>query len=282
MVVELFKLEVPEIAEEVIQIRAVARDAGARTKIAVKTNDVRIDPVGACVGMRGSRVQAVSNELGSERIDIVVWEDDPAKLLINTLSPAEVTSIILDEENRAMEVKVKDENLALAIGRNGQNIRLASELIGWQIQIGGENDDLSIEDSPENVLIKFMGVDNDLAEKLIENGFDSVQKISESSKEDLEQIEEIDSDISEALLERSEAALLELALSDIESEESKDNSLESIELLDENLIEKLKNNSITSKEELADLASDELMPILEISEDQAGEIIMAARADWFD
>ena len=127
-----------------------------------------------------------------------------------------------------------------------------------------------------------MGVDNDLAEKLIENGFDTVQKISESSKEDLEQIEEIDSDISEALLERSEAALLVLALSDIESVESKDNSLESIELLDDDLIEKLKNNSITSKEELADLASDELMPILEISEDQAGEIIMAARADWFD
>ena len=282
MVVELFKLEVPEIAEEVIQIRAVARDSGARTKIAVKTNDVRIDPVGACVGMRGSRVQAVSNELGSERIDIVVWDDDPAKLLINTLSPAEVTSIVLDEENRSMEVKVKDENLALAIGRNGQNIRLASELIGWQIQIGGENDDLSIDDSPENVLIKFMGVDADLAQKLIENGFDSVQKISESSVEDLESIEEIDSEISEVLIERSEAALLELALSDIENEELKDNSLESLELLNEDFIEKLKSSNITSKEELADLASDELMPILEISEDRAGEIIMAARAQWFD
>ena len=179
MVVELFKLEVPEIAEEVIQIRAVARDSGARTKIAVKTNDIRIDPVGACVGMRGSRVQAVSNELGSERIDIVVWDDDPAKLLINTLSPAEVTSIVLDEENGTMEVKVKDENLALAIGRNGQNIRLASELIGWQIQIGGENEDLVTEDSPENKLIKFMGVDSDLAEKLIQSGFDTIQKISD-------------------------------------------------------------------------------------------------------
>ena len=190
--------------------------------------------------MRGSRVQAVSNELGSERIDIVVWDDDPAKLLINTLSPAEVTSIVLDEENRSMEVKVKDENLALAIGRNGQNIRLASELIGWQIQIGGENDDLSIDDSPENVLIKFMGVDADLAQKLIENGFDSVQKISESSVEDLESIEEIDSEISEVLIERSEAALLELALSDIENEELKDNSLESLELLNEDFIESLK------------------------------------------
>ena len=282
MVVELFKLEVPEIAEEVIQIRAVARDSGARTKIAVKTNDIRIDPVGACVGMRGSRVQAVSNELGSERIDIVVWDDDPAKLLINTLSPAEVTSIVLDEENGTMEVKVKDENLALAIGRNGQNIRLASELIGWQIQIGGENEDLVTEDSPENKLIKFMGVDSDLAEKLIQSGFDTIQKISEASLEDLESIDEIDSEISEALLERSEAALLELALSDIEEEESKDNTLESLDLLDGEMIEKLTKNNISTKEELADLASDELAPILEITEDEAGKIIMAARAEWFD
>ena len=131
MLVELFKLEVPEIAEEVVQIRAVAREPGGRSKIAVKTNDTRIDPVGACVGMRGARVQAVSNELGNERIDIIVWEDDPAKLLINTLSPAEVTSIVLDEDADKMEVQVKDESLAQAIGRNGQNIRLSSELIGW-------------------------------------------------------------------------------------------------------------------------------------------------------
>ena len=180
MVTELFKLEVPEIAEEVIQIRSVARDSGARTKIAVKTNDVRIDPVGACVGMRGSRVQAVSNELGNERIDIVVWDDDPAKLLINTLSPAEVTSIVMDDDSGIMEVIVKDENLALAIGRNGQNIRLSSELVGWEIQISGENDNLDVKDSPENALIKYMGVDQELASKLIESGFDSVQKISQA------------------------------------------------------------------------------------------------------
>ena len=130
----------------------MARDSGARTKIAVKTNDVRIDPVGACVGMRGSRVQAVSNELGSERIDIVVWDDDPAKLLINTLSPAEVTSIVMDDDSGIMEVEVKDENLALAIGKNGQNIRLASELVGWEIQISGENDNLDAKESPENAL----------------------------------------------------------------------------------------------------------------------------------
>ena len=221
MVTELFKLEVPEIAEEVIQIRSVARDSGARTKIAVKTNDVRIDPVGACVGMRGSRVQAVSNELGNERIDIVVWDDDPAKLLINTLSPAEVTSIVMDDDSGIMEVIVKDENLALAIGRNGQNIRLSSELVGWEIQISGENDNLDVKDSPENALIKYMGVDQELASKLIENGFDSVQKISQAETENLEIIEELDSEISATLIERAEEALLEIALAEMDEESEK-------------------------------------------------------------
>ena len=218
MVTELFKLEVPEIAEEVIQIRSVARDSGARTKIAVKTNDVRIDPVGACVGMRGSRVQAVSNELGSERIDIVVWDDDPAKLLINTLSPAEVTSIVMDDDSGIMEVEVKDENLALAIGKNGQNIRLASELVGWEIQISGENDNLDAKESPENALIKYMGVDQELANKLIENGLDSVQKISKAEVNDFEKIEELDAEIIDTLIERAEEALLEIAIAEMDEE----------------------------------------------------------------
>ena len=265
MVTELFKLEVPEIAEEVIQIRSVARDSGARTKIAVKTNDVRIDPVGACVGMRGSRVQAVSNELGNERIDIVVWDDDPAKLLINTLSPAEVTSIVMDDDSGIMEVIVKDENLALAIGRNGQNIRLSSELVGWEIQISGENDNLDVKDSPENALIKYMGVDQELASKLIENGFDSVQKISQAEIENLEVIEELDSEISATLIERAEEALLEIALAEMDEESEKtetDNSLESVESLNPEYIELLKSADIITKENLADLSSDELDPEL--------------------
>jgi N utilization substance protein A len=284
MVVELFKLEVPEIAEEVIQIRSVARDAGTRTKIAVKTNDTRIDPVGACVGMRGSRVQAVSNELGNERIDIVVWDDDPAKLLINTLSPAEVTSIVMDDDTGTMEVIVKDENLALAIGRNGQNIRLSSELVGWEIQISGENDNLDVKDSPENALIKYMGVDNELALKLIENNFESVQKISQAEAVDLEKIEDIDSEISEALIERAEEALLEIALVEMEEEveEAKpDIGLETVKSLSKENIELLKTAGISNKEDLADLASDELAPILSLDEDEAGKIIMEARADWF-
>ena len=285
MVTELFKLEVPEIAEEVIQIRSVARDSGARTKIAVKTNDVRIDPVGACVGMRGSRVQAVSNELGSERIDIVVWDDDPAKLLINTLSPAEVTSIVMDDDSGIMEVEVKDENLALAIGRNGQNIRLASELVGWEIQISGENDNLDAKESPENALIKYMGVDQELANKLIENGLDSVQKISKAEVNDFEKIEELDAEIIDTLIERAEEALLEIAIAEMDEESVEteiDNSLESLESLKPEYIELLKNAGIKDKENLADLSSDELSPILDLTEEEAGKIIMDARSDWFN
>ncbi|MFL2755035.1 MAG: transcription termination factor NusA [Gammaproteobacteria bacterium] len=285
MVTELFKLEVPEIAEEVIQIRSLARDSGARTKIAVKTNDVRIDPVGACVGMRGSRVQAVSNELGSERIDIVVWDDDPAKLLINTLSPAEVTSIVMDDDSGIMEVIVKDENLALAIGRNGQNIRLASELVGWEIQISGENDNLDVKESPENALIKYIGVDQELADKLIENGLDSVQKISQSEAKDFAKIEELDSEIIDTLIERAEEALLEIAIAEMDEESVEteiDSTLESIESLKPEYIELLKTAGIKDKENLADLSSDELSPILDLSEEEAGKIIMDARADWFN
>ena len=285
MVTELFKLEVPEIAEEVIQIRSVARDSGARTKIAVKTNDVRIDPVGACVGMRGSRVQAVSNELGSDRIDIVVWDDDPAKLLINTLSPAEVTSIVMDDDSGIMEVIVKDENLALAIGRNGQNIRLASELVGWEIQISGENDNLDVKESPENALIKYIGVDQELADKLIENGLDSVQKISQSEAKDFAKIEELDSEIIDTLIERAEEALLEIAIAEMDEESVEteiDSTLESIESLKPEYIELLKTAGIKDKENLADLSSDELSPILDLSEEEAGKIIMDARADWFN
>ena len=285
MVTELFKLEVPEIAEEVIQIRSVARDSGARTKIAVKTNDVRIDPVGACVGMRGSRVQAVSNELGSERIDIVVWDDDPAKLLINTLSPAEVTSIVMDDDSGIMEVEVKDENLALAIGKNGQNIRLASELVGWEIQISGENDNLDAKESPENALIKYMGVDQELANKLIENGLDSVQKISIAEVNDFEKIEALDAEIIDTLIERAEEALLEIAIAEMDEESvetEKDNTLESLKSLKPEHIELLKNAGIKDKENLADLSTDELSPILDLTDEEVGKIIMDARSDWFN
>mgnify|MGYP006239884259 CR=1 FL=1 len=286
MVSELFKLEVPEIAEEVIEIRAVAREAGARTKIAVKTNDARIDPVGACVGMRGSRVQAVSNELGNERIDIVVWEDDQAKLLVNTLSPAEILSIVMDDENQSMEVMVKDENLALAIGKNGQNIRLTSELLGWQIQIKGES---SNEDNPEaSKLIEYLGVDRNLAAKLIESGFETVQKISESKVEDLSEIEGFDEDIISTIIERAEESLMEIALLELDEDDSDSISSKEARIIEANdgfteeEIKLLSENEITTIENLADLATDELTEVLSIDDDKAAKLIMTAREEWFE
>jgi N utilization substance protein A len=278
-------LEVPEIAEEVIEIRAVAREAGARTKIAVKTNDARIDPVGACVGMRGSRVQAVSNELGNERIDIVVWEDDQAKLLVNTLAPAEIQSIVMDDENNSMEVVVKDENLALAIGKSGQNIRLTSELLGWQIQIKGESS--GEEDTEISKLIEYLGVDRNLASKLIENNLDTVQKISESKIEDFAGIDGLEEDIISTLIERAEESLLEIALLELDEEETEEETKEArkLELSDgfsEEELELLVKNEILTVENLADLATDELTEIFEIDEERAAKLIMSAREEWLE
>ncbi len=285
MVSELFKLEVPEIAEEVIEIRAVAREAGARTKIAVKTNDARIDPVGACVGMRGSRVQAVSNELGNERIDIVVWEDDQAKLLVNTLAPAEILSIVMDDENQSMEVVVKDENLALAIGKSGQNIRLTSELLGWQIQIKGESS--GEEDTEISKLIEYLGVDRNLASKLIENNLDTVQKISESKIEDFAGIDGLEEEVISTLIERAEESLLEIALLELDEDETEEETKEArkLELSDgfsEEELELLVKNEILTVENLADLATDELTEIFEIDEERAAKLIMSAREEWLE
>ncbi len=285
MVSELFKLEVPEIAEEVIEIRAVAREAGARTKIAVKTNDARIDPVGACVGMRGSRVQAVSNELGNERIDIVVWEDDQAKLLVNTLAPAEILSIVMDDENQSMEVVVKDENLALAIGKSGQNIRLTSELLGWQIQIKGESS--GEEDNEISKLIEYLGVDRNLASKLIENNLDTVQKISESKIEDFAGIDGLEEEVISTLIERAEESLLEIALLELDEDETEEETKEArkLELSDgfsEEELELLVKNEILTVENLADLATDELTEIFEIDEERAAKLIMSAREEWLE
>jgi N utilization substance protein A len=188
MVGELFKLEVPEISEQVIEIKAIARDPGSRTKIAVKTNDNRIDPVGACVGMRGSRVQAVSNELGNERLDIVIWDDDPAQLLINSMGPVEITSIVLDEATGAMDVAVTQDTLAQAIGKSGQNVRLSSQITGWKLNVIDQ--DTAVEQSQEksetisNILIEKLDVDEDLANTLISNGYNTLESISSSSTED--------------------------------------------------------------------------------------------------
>tara|TARA_Y100001970_G_scaffold290274_1_gene423426 strand:- start:76600 stop:78072 length:1473 start_codon:yes stop_codon:yes gene_type:complete len=284
MVGELFKLEVPEISEQVIEIKAIARDPGSRTKIAVKTNDNRIDPVGACVGMRGSRVQAVSNELGNERLDIVIWDDDPAQLLINSIGPAEIVSITLNEETGIMDIAVTQDTLAQAIGKSGQNVRLTSQITGWKLNVIDENstDNLSENKTENDVsnLAKYLDVDSDLASLLVERGFSTLESISSSPLQELSAIEGLDESISEVLINRSKEALLTIAMEMSSSEEPDD--LMSVEGIDMQLAMELKQKGISDKEELAEQSIEELTNLIDITEDEAGKIIMSARAHWFE
>ena len=285
MVGELFKLEVPEISEQVIEVKAIARDAGSRTKIAVKTNDNRIDPVGACVGMRGSRVQAVSNELGNERLDIVIWDDDPAQLLINSMGPAEITSIVLDEVKGTMDVAVTQETLAQAIGKSGQNVRLSSQITGWKLNVIDEETAQSNEEeksqSESKTLIENLDVDEGLAQALIEQGYRNLESISSASAEDLVDIEGLDSEIAELLINRAKEALLTLAMQ-ITDEEGEPNDLMSVEGMDMVLALELSQKGINDREELAEQSIEELTGLIQISEEDAGELIMKARAHWFE
>tara|TARA_Y100001970_G_scaffold141964_1_gene174694 strand:- start:1845 stop:3317 length:1473 start_codon:yes stop_codon:yes gene_type:complete len=285
MVGELFKLEVPEISEQVIEIKAIARDAGSRTKIAVKTNDNRIDPVGACVGMRGSRVQAVSNELGNERLDIVIWDDDPAQLLINSMGPAEITSIVLDEVKGTMDVAVTQDTLAQAIGKSGQNVRLSSQITGWKLNVIDEETAKSNEEektqSDSKTLIDNLDVDEGLAEALIGQGYRSLESISSSSPDELEEIEGLDAEIAEMLINRSKEALLTLAMQ-ITDEEGESSDLMSVEGMDMALALELSQKGINDREELAEQSIEELTNLIQMSEEDAGELIMKARAHWFE
>ena len=285
MVGELFKLEVPEISEQVIEIKAIARDAGSRTKIAVKTNDNRIDPVGACVGMRGSRVQAVSNELGNERLDIVIWDDDPAQLLINSMGPAEITSIVLDEVKGTMDVAVTQDTLAQAIGKSGQNVRLSSQITGWKLNVIDEetaqdNEEEKTEND-SNTLMDKLDVDKGLAEALIEQGYRSLESISSASSEDLQDIEGFDVEIADLLVSRAKEALLTLAM-EITSDEGQSGDLMSVEGMDMTLALELSQKGINDREELAEQSIDELTSLIQISEEDAGDLIMKARAHWFE
>tara|TARA_B100001250_G_scaffold80810_1_gene66485 strand:- start:568 stop:2040 length:1473 start_codon:yes stop_codon:yes gene_type:complete len=285
MVGELFKLEVPEISEQVIEIKAIARDAGSRTKIAVKTNDNRIDPVGACVGMRGSRVQAVSNELGNERLDIVIWDDDPAQLLINSMGPAEITSIVLDEVKGTMDVAVTQETLAQAIGKSGQNVRLSSQITGWKLNVIDEETAQSNEEeksqSESKTLTENLDVDEGLAQALLEQGYRNLESISSASAEDLVDIEGLDSEIAELLINRAKEALLTLAMQ-ITDEEGEPNDLMSVEGMDMVLALELSQKGINDREDLAEQSIEELTGLIQISEEDAGELIMKARAHWFE
>ena len=285
MVGELFKLEVPEISEQVIEIKAIARDAGSRTKIAVKTNDNRIDPVGACVGMRGSRVQAVSNELGNERLDIVIWDDDPAQLLINSMGPAEITSIVLDEVKGTMDVAVTQDTLAQAIGKSGQNVRLSSQITGWKLNVIDEDtaqDNEAEKNQNESLtLMENLDVDEGLAQTLIEQGYRSLESISSASPEDLIDIEGFDTEIAELLINRAKETLLTLAMQ-ITDEEGDSNDLMSVEGMDMTLALELSQKGINDREELAEQSIEELIDLIQISEEDAGELIMKARAHWFE
>ncbi len=284
MVGELFRLEVPEIAEQVIEIKAIARDAGSRAKIAVKTNDNRIDPVGACVGMRGSRVQAVSAELGNERLDIVIWDDDPAELLINAIGPAEIDSIVLDEENQIMEVAVDKDSLAQAIGRSGQNVRLCSLITGWKLNVV-DKDEAGQEENTSaaslQVLIDYLDVDKDLASVLISEGYSSLDLIAAAKESDLNKIEGFDEEISELLINRSKEALLTLTMEISSEAEDDENDLMAVKSVDMTLALELNQKGIKTREDLAELSVEELTDVIEMDEKSAADLIMEAREHWF-
>ncbi|MEH6606696.1 MAG: transcription termination factor NusA [Pseudomonadales bacterium] len=285
--IELFRIEVPEIAEEVIEIRAAARDTGSRAKIAVKTNDGRIDPVGACVGMRGSRVQAVSNELDNERVDIILWDDNPAQLVINAMAPAEVESIIVDEDTHSMDIAVTDENLAQAIGRAGQNVRLASKLTGWTINVmsAGEAEEKQEREAVEiiQLFVDALDVDEEVAEILVEEGFTSLEEVAYVPLEEMLNIDGFDEDMAEELRSRAKDALLTRAIA---SEEALDavepaEDLLNMEGMDKHLAYVLASREIVTMEDLAEQSVDELMEVEEMNEERAAQLIMTARAPWF-
>ena len=287
MLVELFKIEVPEISEGVIQIRAAARDPGSRAKIAVKTGDQRIDPVGACVGMRGSRVQAVSNELDNERVDIILWDDSPAQLVINGMSPAEVESIVVDEDNSTMEVAVAEDNLAQAIGRGGQNVRLASDLTGWVINVMSVDDAIEKQETEAGEVIeRFMvalDIDEDIAAVLVEEGFTTLEEIAYVPLEEMNNIEGFDEEISEELRARAKDALLTQAIASEEQLDANEpaEDLLTMEGMDRHLAFLLASRGIITMEDLAEQGVDDIVDIEDMTAERAAELIMTARAPWF-
>jgi transcription termination/antitermination protein NusA len=287
MLIELFKIEVPEIGEELIEIKAAARDPGSRAKIAVKTNDGRIDPIGACVGMRGSRVQAVSGELGGERIDIVLWDDNPAQLVINAMAPAEVVSIIVDEDAHAMDIAVKAEQLSQAIGRHGQNIRLASDLTGWTLNVMTEEEALAKSTAEgEKLLLLFqekLSIDAEMAQTLVNEGFSTLEEIAYVPLQELLEIDSFDQTIVNTLRERAKAALLTQALAKeqaLEVEPAAD--LLEMEGMDKQTAYMLASHGVITREDLAEQAVDDLLDVSGIDKETAAKLIMTARKIWFD
>ncbi len=285
---ELFTIEVPEIGEGLIEIINASRDPGSRAKIAVKSNDDRIDPVGACVGMRGSRVQAVSNELAGERIDIVLWDENPAQYVINAMSPAEVESIVVDEETMSMDIAVKEDQLSQAIGRGGQNVKLASELSGWELNVMSEADaDAKTEAENERVQKMFMDtldVDEEVAVILVQEGFSSIDEVAYVPKSEMLEIEEFDEEIVDELRGRAKDVLLTRAITSEEglSNQPPAEDLLNMEGMNEALAIKLAKNGIVTMEDLAEQSVDDLLDIDKMDEEVAAKLIMTARAPWFE
>jgi N utilization substance protein A len=283
--VRLFELEVPEIEEGLLEIRAAARDPGLRSKIAVKTNDQRLDPVGTCVGMKGSRVQAVTGELAGERVDIVMWSMEPAQFVINAMSPAEVTSIVVDEDTHSMDVVVEEEQLALAIGRNGQNVRLASELTSWTLNI------LTVEQAEQKNQDEFAGVsklfmekldvDEEVAEILVQEGFSTLEEIAYVPLAEMNEIEAFDEDTIEELRKRARAALLTEAIAQEEKVDEAAADLLTMDGMDAETARLLAAKGVVTMDDLAELAVDELVEITQIDEERAKALIVTARAPWF-
>jgi transcription termination/antitermination protein NusA len=282
---KLFEFEVPEIEQGLLVIKSAARDPGVRAKIAVWTNDRRIDPIGTCVGMRGSRVQAVTNELAGERVDIVLWSDDPAQFVIGALAPANVSSIVVDEDKHAMDVVVDEDNLAIAIGRSGQNVRLASELTGWQINIMTAEESAQKQEGEQATIragfVEKLDVDEEVANILIGEGFSTLEEIAYVPVNELLEIEAFDEDTVEELRTRARNALLTEAIKREENLEQAEKDLLDLDGMDADLAARLAENSIRTRDDLGELAVDELVEMTAIDEERAKTLIMAARAHWF-
>ncbi len=284
-IMKLFELEVPEIEEGLLEIKAAARDPGQRAKIAVKSNDPRVDPVGTCVGMRGSRVQGVSAELAGERVDIILWSADPAQFVINSLAPAEVSSIILDEEKHSMDVVVEEDQLALAIGRLGQNVRLASELTGWQLNIMTQTEaqtrSSAETDTTRAMFVARLDVDEDVAGILVAEGFTSLEQVAYVPLAEMLEIEDFDQETVEELRRRANSALLTDAIKSEETMENAEEDLKTMEGMDETVAHSLALKGVRTMEDLANLDIDELTEFTGVDAERAKTLIMTARAPWF-
>ena len=282
---KLFELEVPEIEEGMLDVKSAARDPGSRAKIAVKSNDQRIDPIGTCVGMRGSRVQAVTSELAGERVDIILWSDDPATFVINALAPAEITSIVVDEEKHCMDIVVDEENLAQAIGRGGQNVRLASELTGWELNIMSMEESLAKNEEEilaiREIFMEKLDVDEEVADILAQEGFTTLEEVAYVPLNEMIEIELLDEETVTELRNRARNMLLTEAIVSEENVENMNEDLKSLEGMDSATARELAAKGIKTQEDLADLAVDDLVEMIEIDTERAKELIMTARAPWF-